>query len=427
MTKFQGVIYTAFAILIVIGVFIFATSRSSSTIAQRVTIWGTQDYAMMATLIDQYNLSTNTQINASYVEKRRDTFEQELVEALANQRGPDIVLLPHDLIIRHKEKFYEIPYPTYPERIFKDTFIEEGELFLTSQGVLGVPFTVDPLVLYWNRTMFSNEGIANPPKYWEEISPLVQRFTRKDTSFNINRATIALGEYDNISHAKEILSALILQAGGSITKMNGGILRSTLSESAGYAVIPAQSALSFYTQFSNPTGSFYTWNRALPNSKDMFLTGDLAMYVGFASEYDELRRRNPNLNFDITHLPQARQGNRNTTYANMNAFVILRASRYPSDAFRAISLLTSSHAIGLMSEKSILPPVRRDLLQSQPGDAARTVTYTSAIWAQGWLDPAPQRSSEVFRDVVFGVTSGRYGLYEAINRGNQALMQLISS
>ncbi len=42
----------------------------------------------------------------------------------------------------------------------------------------------------------------------------------------------------------------------------------------------------------------------MSDSKNMFLAGDLALYFGFASELDDLKNKNPNLNFDVTLFPQ---------------------------------------------------------------------------------------------------------------------------
>ena len=55
------------------------------------------------------------------------------------------------------------------ERDFKNTYIEEGELYLAANGILGLPITVDPMVMYWNRDIFSSAAIAAPPSYWDEF------------------------------------------------------------------------------------------------------------------------------------------------------------------------------------------------------------------------------------------------------------------
>ena len=77
--------------------------------------------------------------------------------------------MAQDGIVRNQDKIIEIPYDTISGRDFKNTFIEEGEMYLTENGVLGLPFTIDPMVMYWNRDIFQSVGIANPPEFWDEL------------------------------------------------------------------------------------------------------------------------------------------------------------------------------------------------------------------------------------------------------------------
>ena len=98
-----------------------------------------------------------------------------------------------------------------------NTFIQQAELYLKTDGSLAVPFIVDPLVMYWNRDSFTNAGIATPPKFWDEFTGLNTKLTQKDVNSNIRKSAIAMGEFTNISHAREILGTLFLQSGNPVT------------------------------------------------------------------------------------------------------------------------------------------------------------------------------------------------------------------
>ena len=252
------------------------------------------------------SLKTNKLIKITYIKKDSSTFNNDFIEALAEGVGPDIVLLRDDYIYKNRNKLFTIPYKNYTERSFRDTFIEGGEVFLNADGAIALPFMVDPLVMYWNRDLFSNNAVSSPPQYWDQIYSLIEKTTRRDTSANILKSTIALGEWSNITNAKEILTMLLLQAGTPITSRNGQEVISVLNSKFDYPVIPSQSAVNFYTQFSNPTSPSYTWNRSLPSSFNLFLSGNLATYLGFASEIFSIQQKNSNLNFDVTYIPQIR-------------------------------------------------------------------------------------------------------------------------
>lgn len=428
LNTFQVVLIAIFAFSAVAGLLVFATYRSETDSVLNVgsvTIWGTIDRQVMQDVIGRIR-STREGFNAvEYVEKDSRTYENELVNALAAGIGPDLFLLSENGVLTHQDKVTTIPYDSYSERLFKDTFIEEGELYLTSEGILGLPFLVDPMVMYWNRNMFSGKGIAAPPRYWDELFDFVPRVTERDQASNIVKSAVALGEFRNIRHAKKILTTLLMQASNPIVVRTGQELRSELSSSLGFSTSPAEAALRFYTEFSNPVKSVYSWNRALPGSRESFAAGDLAIYFGLASEYQLLREANPNLNFDMAPMPQSRDADIQTTYGNMQALVIARGSDNASGAFSAAVVFTSRESAADVAEGIRLPPVRRDLLSAKPADAIGSVLYDAALMSRGWLDPNPQETTVMFQRMVESAISGRETLQDAITTAHQELSNLL--
>jgi len=430
MSNFQIGIIAVFVVLAVVGVLAFAgiggIGGSKDEIGS-IEIWGTISKNTVNELLDNINDVDDRFSGVKYVEKDAQTYYSEFVDALASGGGPDLFLLDHDEVVRNQDKIVEVPYKSFSERDFKNTFIEEGEIYLTSTGVLGLPFTVDPLVMYWNRNIFQNAGIANPPKFWDELFVLSPKITQRDSSSNIIRSFTALGEFDNVANAKDILSAFIMQSGNPIVASTERGLQSVLGEKFGFAEPPAEAAVRFYTEFSNPVKSVYSWNRSLPNSKQLFTAGDLAVYFGFASELPGIIRSNPNLNFDVSILPQLRDSDTRMTYGRMSAIAIPRSSKNPSAAFATALALTSAGSIASLSSISDLPPTRRDLLASEQTNAILSVFYNSAIISKAWLDPSSTDSSAIFKNMVESVTSGRANLSEAINTADAELNLLLNS
>lgn len=433
ISAFQVILLAIFGFFIVFAVLLFSGiipgvgGGNKQEFLGSVSVWGTVPKAPMSKLISDALLGDKS-VAIAYTEFDMADFDRALVEALASGTGPDIVLLPHDLIVRHTDKVYTIPYATVSERAFRDTFAEEGELYLTPTGSLGLPLTIDPLVMYWNRDIFSSAGVTLPPKFWDEFAPLAEKLTRRDEQGDITRSTVALGDYANISHAKDILSMLVMQAGNPITRRVGteGRIDAVLadrpqsSESSSGA-----SAIRFYTEFANPSRKAYTWNRALPNSRDMFTSGNLAVYFGYASELGDIERKNPNLNFDIAVIPQARSGGARLTFGAMRGLSILKSSPNIPAAFRAVSLMSGAKVSGATASAFGLPPVRRDLLADRPSDAFFSVFYDSAIIARAWLDPAPAQSDAVFRSWVSDVLSGRRSADDATVVASAELSRLL--
>ena len=423
MSNFKIVVTAIFAICIVAGVVIFALSKGpSATVSANLVVWGTISPEMFNLAYKNSSLSGNKQIKINYVKKDEASFDTDFVESLAEGSGPDMVILRDDAIYKNQNKLFAIPYKNYTERNFKDTFIEAGELFLRPDGIIAVPFIVDPLVMYWNRDLFSNNNISSPPKYWDEVYPLIEKTTLRDSSANVLKSTIALGEWRNITNAKEIISMLLLQAGTPITSQTSdGKVSSVLNSQFDYPIAPSQSAINFYTEFSNPTSPRYTWNRSLPTSQNFFLSSNLALYIGFASEIFGIQQKNSNLNFDVTYAPQIRNAPKKVVFGHMYALSIVKQSKQVAGAFIAINALTESETLKSLGVMTNLPPVRRDLLSSVPADAFRTVFYNSALVSHFWIDPNPTESSNTFRDMIDGVNSGRSRLIEALGRADNEL------
>jgi ABC-type glycerol-3-phosphate transport system substrate-binding protein len=433
LRPFQLVILIISVIAIIVSVAIFAFGRGTSTrSAQLITVWGTMPQATFVSLVNDVLERDRKSINVEYVQKEPGFFDSEFSESLAEGIGPDVVILPQDLILRHQNKLYTVSYEFYPQRTFKDTFIEEGELFTHSEGILGFPLTVDPMVMYWNRSTFSQNGISRAPQYWDEILDITTALTKKDSSFNISKSAVALGEFRNISSAKEIFTTLVLQAGNPIVIRDEGNSDNKVFDNygvifdqrLGYKIRPAEAAANFFTQFSNPSKDVYSWNRALPNSQEMFISGDLAIYFGFASELDTLRKKNPNLNFDVAIMPQSRSG-QVATFGKMQALAITRNTPYIQDAFAAILKLTDASTLSTLEELVFLPPVRRDLLSVQPSDAFMTTFYASALRSKAFYDISPDETESIFQGMIESIISGREGSSGSVARAAEEMKDLI--
>lgn len=422
MSTFKIAVIGTFGAFLFIGIIVFAMSKGGfSKSNANLVVWGTLSNEAFQALYDKTSIRESDTIKIKYEKKNEADFDREYIEALAEAKGPDIVILRDDHVYKHRNKLYTLPYKSYPERNFKDTFIEEAETFLTPEGVTAIPLMVDPLVMYWNRDIFTNNSITQPPQYWDQIYSIIDKTTRRDNNANVTNSTIALGEWRNINNAKEILSMLFLQAGTSITKRKDNSTRSVLLEQVGDGMTPGQTALNFYTQFTNPTSNYYTWNRSLPTSQNMFLSGNLAMYIGFASELFSIQEKNPNLNFDVTYVPQNRDTKKKVVFGHMYFMSVSKQSKYTQDAFTALIALTEPKAIKALEIETNLPPVRRDMLGEKQEMAFRTVFYNSALISKTWIDPEPSTSSNTFRDMIESITSGRSKVLDALGRADQDL------
>ncbi|HEU0081206.1 MAG TPA: extracellular solute-binding protein [Candidatus Paceibacterota bacterium] len=426
MSRFQ-LIFTGVLVAFGIGgAILFAVSKNTSNQGAPATVmWGTLKAGAVSALLSDVSADYRSSLNVTYVQKDADSFESDLIAALARGAGPDMVLLPQDLILKQLDKFYVVPFSSYSERSFKSSFIQEGELYLTPEGIVGFPFSLDPLVMYWNRDIFADAGAALPPKTWAEFFTLAPQATKKDANGNITQSLAAFGEARNVAHYKDVLALLALQAGTPIVGANAqGYLSSRLAD-RGSSLVPGEEALSFYTEFSNPAKASYTWNRSLPQDRNAFAAGRLGLYFGYASELSSIRAANPNLNFDVAPLPQT--GQKKVTFGSMTAIALLKASKNLNAAFMAAATLTSAPVQQAWVEASGYAPVRRDMLASLPGDAYKAVFYQSALTSNAWLDPNREGTDDVFWRMIENVTSGKLRVSESVRAASQEIDGLIRS
>lgn len=426
MSKFQIGLLVVFGFFIITAVMVFALYRGGGSTSATVTIWGdisSQDFNL---LVNAAALSSDQTLAIRYSEKSADTLEAEFTEALARGSGPDLVMISQDKFWKEKSKLLPIPYENISERDFTETFIEEGELFLTEEGIYALPLSVDPMVLYYNRDILSSAGQSKPLAYWDEIYVEASKLTKRDAAGNLTQSTIALGETRNIPNAKDIISLLMLQAGTPITGFIGPDLRSLVATNFDLPVMPVEAALEFYTQFSNPSKSYYSWNRTMPEADTHFTSGDSAYYLGFASELRALRNKNPTLNFGVAPIPQSRVSGKILTFGRLQGVAISRGTTNPSAALTAALKLVSYESAAALSQILSLPPARRDLLSQEPTDTIGSVFYEAALQSNGWLDPNDTETEMIFGDMIEDVTSGRTRVVESVNKASRELEALIN-
>lgn len=429
ISLFQGILFGVFALAALIGLFVFAThtdTTSSNTIGE-VVIWGTLPKEGIQSALTQAG-QTNTSLNTvSYIQKDGATLTADLATAIATGNAPDLILASQEQLHALTRFLMPIPFATLPIRTFTETFIEEGNLFIASGGAgyYGIPFLVDPLVLFYNRSLLSSNGIAKPPATWEALVGLVPKVAEFTPSRQVTRGLIALGTYDNVTDARGILSTLFLQTGTPISGYSANGMLSAALRSASGDTSAGEAALGFYTQFTDPSKVSYTWNASLKDSVQTFLAGDLALYLGYVSEARFLTSANPNLDFAVAPIPQPATASAKRTYGLVYSFMIPRGAKNSAGGYQAAALLTGSAVQIIAAEATGLAPATLTQLATVPADPVAAVAYAEALYAAGWLSPAPADTNRVFSGMIADVISGRSSLETALASAERAMTALL--
>jgi len=297
-SNFQTILLAVFLAFFVFAVMIFSGllpigKKSAKTAAQgTVILWGTLPEREMRGVIENFDGIDKNILTIKYIQKSEDSYQQDLIEAFAGNTGPDLFFISPSMILKNEKLgfIYEMPFASYPEKNFRDTYIDGADVFLTKTGITGLPILVDPIVLYYNKNILSNEGVIKVPEYWDELIGLSQKLTKKKDDGSVSQSMIALGLFNNVTNAKDILATLLTQSNNSIViRGSDNNATSVLSSGSYNTGTSAVASLKFFTEFSNPSYEVYSWNRSLPQSKDFFISNKSAFYLGRASELFEIQ------------------------------------------------------------------------------------------------------------------------------------------
>ncbi len=433
----QIIVLGVFIFFGILGVVVFAGfGGSNKNSAQDVTInlWGVLPKDSFNSVIESFNMNNPGYFKINYTEKSLSNIENDLNEAIIDKTPPDALLIPENILFRNQKKLSLISWSALPEREFLDTFVESGEVFKTSEGTYGIPFLIDPMIMYWNRDIFSSASKALPPKTWDDVIGLIPVLSKISEDKKISRAMIPIGEFQNVSHAKEIIFALAHQAGSKMLvrdkdKLSNELLSSIYNDPAFSQDNPFEIVLNFFTQFSDPTKSAYSWNRSLENSGIYFSKGNSATYLGFASELPGLRAKNPNLNFDVSEIPQSKNADsangRKATFAHVYSLVIVGDSPYKQASYNEFMKLTSPEVVERFAGKFSVAPSRRDLLARGSNRASEATVWNSALFAKSFIDPDPSTVSRYLKDMVESVITGKTSSEEATQIFSREIDELI--
>lgn len=413
MRPFQIGLLIAFALIALVSLFVLAsfqgfTGGGSNPYGSSVTIWGTLDKEAFTNALRETSKNDKDLSVVKYVQQDARTFETNLVDAIAEGNPPDAILLQHENLVSLRTKLQPIPYNIFPQRTLRDNYVDGFEIFARSDGLYAVPFAVDPLIMYWNRDILAAGGLALPPATWESLTAAVEQITLRDATRNILQATVAFGEYSNVINAKSMLLTLLLQSGSRMIEENQTRYVVALDTSATDASHrPLTSALQFYVEFSNPASPLYSWNRSFQDDFNAFAGERLAIYFGFGSEASRIRNQNPNLNFDATAIPQGTGATTKRVYGKFYGFALVRAGQNQSGAYGAILSLAGVEPSSLVANQLGMAPAYRSSVSALAENPTLQTVYNQALIARGWLDPKPDSSTEIFRQMVEEVLSGR--------------------
>lgn len=428
--RYRIIILSVVGLLIIVSLVVFIFGRKPSTTATAtLTFWGLDSPNAWSAIIQAYK-TKNPTVTINYIQKDSVSYEKDFVNALASGSGPDIVYINNTWTNKHLSKLSPAPASFISTQSFKDSFVDVTAADLIKSGnIYGVSLYVDTLALYYNKSLFNNEGIAGPPRTWDEFNVDAGKLTQRSEDGEIGRAGAALGLASNVNHAADILGLLMLQTGTVMVNAEEGEASFAKSvSSGGRTYSPGQAALDFYTNFANSTRPFYTWNARMPVALSAFTQGKAAMYLGYARDLPTIQKSG--INFGLAAAPQVKDTRKDSSYLDVNfasymAGAVTKSSANKSIAWDFLVYATTKNAANNYLFYTKLPTARKDLVEFQSSDPMMAIFAKQALSAFSWPQPDEAEVANIFKRMIDSVALGQATSADAIKEAAVEVTNLL--
>ncbi len=352
-------------------------------------------------------------------------YQNQILQALAQDRGPDIISINNTWLRQYQDILTPLPaqitmqYQISKGTIQKESFTESRTqntltikdlrtLFpdviynneVINSQIYGLPLSIDTLVLYYNRDLMNNAGIAQPPTSWDQFSDDVIKMTKLDVKGAILQAGAALGTANNTERFFDILSLLMMQNGTPMAAESGKATFNQRPQNFSRSVSPGVEALNFYSSFASPGNQVYTWSNDMPNSLTAFMTGKTAFFFGYAYQLPTIKAQAPKLNFAIAPAPQISDVPVN--YANYWIETVTKKSQHQNEAWDFITFITTNAETNKkFLQASRKPCALRSCIASQSDDIELSPFGQQLLTAQSWYKGKDaQKTEDIFKDMI---------------------------
>lgn len=402
--------------------FIGLSCRNSVTMTPvKLTYWRVFDDPLaLQDIITAYRqIHPNITIEVQNV--RYEDFERQLVEALAEDRGPDLFTVHNTWIGKYESKILPLPAtitqtyqslqgtikkeivterrttPTLSPAAIRKNFVDvvPRDVIRSVQDpkdskarrdqIFGLPLAVDTMALYYNEDILNAAGIATVPQTWEEFLAAVQKITRFDDKGNIIVGGAAIGTANNIPRFADLLMVLMAQNGAKLTDANNyPTFHITPPAFTNKTYNPGLEAIRFYTDFANSKKQAYTWNDQMPDAFEAFTQGKVAFFFGYSYHMPQLKERAPQLRWGVAPLPQTDPEHLRVNVANYWVETVSKKTKFPNEAWDFIQFATAAEHANSYLAKVNKPTALRSLISSQTEDPLLEPFANQLLTAQSW-------------------------------------------
>ena len=373
--------------------------------------------------------------------------EQALPKALAEGWNPDLVMVSGDYIYNNFRQFnYAVNDEGFSPDLFRQVFVRTiGESLIIDKKIYGVPLAVDTLALLYNSkhlsTRLKNRNI--PSNNWKELQQDIRNLTIKNSlqNTNIARSGLAFGDSDNIFYSSEIIENMLAQFPNSIFSNDGKSIKlnNNKQDFFGTKKLITSAILNFWKNFSQENSLNYSWSKKLITDStnlnfNTFAQGKTSMIFAKASDLSLIKnliKKNSsfsNTDLSASFFPQIRQNSYQdkVVLSDIYSFAVTRSSKKSIASWNFLKFLVSKKNMEKISQETLLPTPRVDLLHTQEGDRLLSIFARQAKFAKSAKYPLERtKVQNLLEQVIKKAETNQTGKNDYIKIIDRKLQQIL--
>jgi multiple sugar transport system substrate-binding protein len=219
-----------------------------------------------------------------------DQLHQRLTTMIGAGQTPDLINVATAWLPEYVEAGVVAPVDDIIEKEFKGQFIDALLNYAKIDGkTYGVPIAVSARALYYNKDIFANAGVTNPPKTWAELVAVAQKVNKPGELAGFASHMTALEGHQYFAY-------FLWSAGGDFMKDGEYVVNSP----------EGKKALQFMVDLTNKekvtNESPTSINR--DEMQKVFMQGRVAMMITGPWLRNMIKNEAPDLNYGIASIPQ---------------------------------------------------------------------------------------------------------------------------
>lgn len=444
-------------IVTVILIVVAATSKQPAEI-KPVTLkfWGVVDTPEAMREIFGLYTKVRQNVKVEYTKKEFATYRQDLLDALASGSAPDVFQIPASWMTEYAAKGRVKPLPktyTLPEfvtkrQLFKKvttvvpkaqspvTVAELERAFAPSAAedgvvdgqIVGMPFAVDTLALFSNRSLLDAARLAGPPKTWDALAVTAPKLTSADPQGNFLQYALAFGTADNTPHAVDILTGLMVQGGATLYDADSKSARFNV-DAGEEDYNPGLAATELYTSFAQPGKETYSWDAKQGDALLAFTGGKVALYLGYQFEWERIKTAAPQLAIDVNGMLHLREDGTDRYNCSTSGVcrpydvagnwmtAVSKQSAHPNEAWDLIQFVARREDVQRIYAKTTKrTPVLKSALEKSKTGGPEDIWIQQAFTAHSWYHGNDATAAErAMQELVTTVLEGSATPREALD------------